>query len=325
MDMGASHGEQPLFNIGVVTRVTGVPVATLRVWERRYAFPQSARTAGGHRLYSERDIERIRWVKERMSGGLKTGQAIQALQRLEQEETLPALPPAIERVDPQARSALEAFASRLLATFAANDLEGAGRMIGDMLAFYSPEELVLGVMLPVLASIGEEWAAGRMSVATEHLASSFLRRHLLMWLVTGPPAHPVKPVVLACAPDEWHEGSLLVLGVLLRRRGWPVSYLGQAVPLPDLASFVRETGSSIVVLAAMTAETANALLGWPTYLPEALATGKPAVGYGGAIYARQPDLREKTPGLFLGTTLEEGLATVEALLQRGTKGLGTRD
>ena len=53
--MNASKGiwnasDESIYNIGVVSRMTGVPVATLRVWERRYGFPRSERTPGGHRL-----------------------------------------------------------------------------------------------------------------------------------------------------------------------------------------------------------------------------------------------------------------------------------
>ncbi len=314
--MGTSPGEQPLFNIGVITRVTGVPVATLRAWEQRYGFPQSTRTPGGHRLYSEREIERLQWVKSQIERGMKTGQAISALLRLEHAGTLPPLLPALKSTEDQPLPNLDALAQLLLATLAAHDLEGADRMMGEMLAFCSPEELALGVMLPVLSGIGNKWADGDMDVATEHLASGFLRQRLMMWLVTGPPTRPVKPVVMACAPGEWHEGSLLLLGVLLRRRGWPVSYLGQAVPLPDLAAFVRQAGTSLLVLVAMTEEPARALLEWPLYLPEAESTGTPTVAYGGAIYVREPAWLQKTPGLFLGTTIEAGLATIEALLSR---------
>ena len=51
--------EEPIYNIGVVARMTGIPVATLRVWERRYQFPTAERTEGGHRLYSERELVRL--------------------------------------------------------------------------------------------------------------------------------------------------------------------------------------------------------------------------------------------------------------------------
>ncbi len=62
--------EEPLYNIGVVSRMTKISMATLRAWERRYEFPESKRTMGGHRLYSEKDIIRLRWVKERVDEGM---------------------------------------------------------------------------------------------------------------------------------------------------------------------------------------------------------------------------------------------------------------
>src|SRR5512142_2965158 len=74
---------EPLYNIGVVSRMTGISVATLRAWERRYGFPSSGRTAGGHRLYSERDMTRLRWVKGQIDQGMGTAQAIQVLRRRE--------------------------------------------------------------------------------------------------------------------------------------------------------------------------------------------------------------------------------------------------
>src|SRR5512136_3126567 len=80
--------EEPLYNIGVVARMTGVSMATLRAWERRYRFPESERTAGGHRLYSEKDVLRLRWVKDRIDEGMQTAQAINALRHQEQNGNL---------------------------------------------------------------------------------------------------------------------------------------------------------------------------------------------------------------------------------------------
>jgi DNA-binding transcriptional MerR regulator len=314
--MGMSSREQPLYNIGVVTRVTGMTADTLRVWEQRYGFPKSTRTPGGHRLYSENDIERIRWVKGQIDRGMKTGQAVRALLLDTRQGSLPAPIPVLRRAEEELSLDFDAHAQRLLSTLAAHDLERAERMMGEMLAFYSPEELALKVMLPVLRSIGSEWAEGRMSVATEHLASGFLRERLLMWLVTGPSPRAVKPVVLACAPGEWHDGGLLMLGMLLRRKGWPIAYLGQDVPLPDLATFVHQTNPSAVVLTAMTEDPARALLEWPRYLFEDAPTGTPPVGYGGAIYTRDRTWIEKMPGLFLGSTIEEGVTSIEGLISR---------
>ncbi len=156
-------------------------------------------------------------------------------------------------------------------------------------------------------------------MATEHLASAFLRQRLTMWLVTGPPTHPIRPIVLACAPNEWHEIGLLMLGVLLRRRRWPVAYLGQAVPLPDLAKFVRDIRPPIVVLVAMTDETRHRPC-WrlPQWLPESHQSGRPVIAFGGRPFALNAELREQMAGVYLGATLLEGVDVIERLLRETT-------
>jgi CheY-like chemotaxis protein len=52
-----------------------VPPATLRTWEERYAVVRPVRSAGGHRLYSRQDVERLRFVAERVRDGISPGDA----------------------------------------------------------------------------------------------------------------------------------------------------------------------------------------------------------------------------------------------------------
>ena len=146
----------------------------------------------------------------------------------------------------------------------------------------------------------------------EHLASNYLRQRLLMWLVTGPPARQTNPIVLACAPGEWHEGSLLMLGVLLRRRGWPVAYLGQDVPFADLAVFVEQIQPAALVLVGMLEESARLLAGWPQWIKQ--TAGRPLVAFAGRAFVLQPELQEQVPGLYLGDTIQAGLARLEEQL-----------
>jgi hypothetical protein len=135
-----------------------------------------------------------------------------------------------------------------------------------------------------------------------------------MWMLSGPPPKTTNPIVLACAPNEWHEGSLLILGALLRRRRWPVAYLGQAVPLPDLAGFVRDYRPLLAILIAMTEATATDLVEWPHWMPDVAQRGKPAICYGGRIFTLQPEWRLRISGTYLGDTFREGLQVIEGLL-----------
>jgi DNA-binding transcriptional MerR regulator len=313
------QNEEPLYNNGVVTRMTGITMATLRAWERRYSFPESSRTSGGHRLYSENDVLRLRWVKARIEEGMQTAQAIHALRVQEQRGSATFQPASIEAgTGPAAgRTALDRLERRLVEALLERRLEQADQIMGEALASSIPEDLILHMIAPAMAAIGDAWFDKRINVTTEHFATNYLRQRLLMWMLNGPPPQARQPLILACAPGEWHEGSLLILGALLRRRRIPVAYLGQAVPLADLGAFIRDIHPRMVVLVAMLEETAAQLLEWPQWLPEAAAAGRPVIGYGGRVYIHNPEWRLRTPGIYLGDTLEDGLEKIEELLASG--------
>jgi DNA-binding transcriptional MerR regulator len=311
--------DEPLYNIGMVSRMTGIPVATLRVWERRYGFPNPIRTAGGHRLCSEREVIRLRWVKARVDEGMQTGQAIRALQHLEHEGHLPDTPlvPTAKTHVPLADPSFSAFRQHLSQMLLNHDLAQADQLLGEILSLYSLEDLILEVVSPALNDVGEAWHEGKISIATEHLASNYLRQHLLMWMMTGPqPYAGVPPVILACAPEEWHEGSLIIIGVMLRRMRWPVAYVGQNVPLADLGVLVRQMKAPAVVFVSMTETSAEMLIDWPQFFPQPDGNGRPIVGFGGRIFNEEPAWREKVPGIFLGENLREGIEQLDALLHR---------
>jgi methanogenic corrinoid protein MtbC1 len=203
---------------------------------------------------------------------------------------------------------------RLVDHLVRRDLPAADHLLGEALASYIPEDLILDVIGPTIATIGQFWEDGQVSVATEHLATNYLRQRLLMWMMSGPPPRQVNPIVLACAPNEWHEGSLLILGALLRRRRWPIAYLGQALPLLDLAGLVRDIHPSMVIMIAMTETNALELADWPLFLPEAAQSGIPVMAYGGRIYVNQPEWRLRTPGIYLGNDFREAIEKIERLV-----------
>ncbi len=309
-----SHTTTPLYNIGAVARMTGIPGTTLRIWERRYNFPSSARTAGGHRLYSQHEVERLHWVKARVDGGMQVSQAVRALKQMEQAGRLVTPPRPATALHEEELHSARVLRRRLLQALLAHDAVRADETLAEATVILSPEALILDVVGPTLHEIGTAWSDGRADVATEHFASAHLRQHLVMWLRTAPPARPVAPVLLACAPGELHEGGLLMLAVLLRRLRWPVLYLGQTMPLSELASLVREVEPSALVFVAMMEEPARNLAAWPTWLPGVARTGRPVVAYAGRAFSLHPNLVPQVPGVYLGPTLREGVQKLDAML-----------
>lgn len=58
--------------------MAGIPVATLRVWERRYAVVGPARAVSGQRLYSPLDVERLVLIKQLVDMGHAIGTVARA-------------------------------------------------------------------------------------------------------------------------------------------------------------------------------------------------------------------------------------------------------
>ena len=72
-----TNNKTPVFNIKAVVKQTGLNPATIRAWERRYGFPSPRRTEGGHRQYSQRDIDTLNWLIARQDEGMSISHAIE--------------------------------------------------------------------------------------------------------------------------------------------------------------------------------------------------------------------------------------------------------
>ena len=80
------YSDVPLFNTKAVAQQTGIAAPTLRAWERRYVILSPERAHNDYRLYSERDIAIIRWLKEQIDAGMAISQAIALFRHLEEEQ-----------------------------------------------------------------------------------------------------------------------------------------------------------------------------------------------------------------------------------------------
>jgi MerR family transcriptional regulator, light-induced transcriptional regulator len=65
-----------LLSIGAVERATGVSKDTLRMWERRYGFPDPVRDAKGERRYTKQQVERLRTIKRLVDQGFRPSKVI---------------------------------------------------------------------------------------------------------------------------------------------------------------------------------------------------------------------------------------------------------
>lgn len=222
--------------IGELSRRTGVSVELLRAWEARYRLLRPRRSAGRFRLYSDLDAERIRRMRSLLGSGLSAAQAARAVLHEEAARGRATTVPVglLEDLD----RALLAF-----------DEPGAHATLDRLFSTVTPETALVGAILPELRSIGDRWAAGTVTVAQEHFASTLVRARLL-GLARGWDEGRGRRVVLACVPGELHDIGLLCFGLVLRRRGWRILYLGQDTPIATVASALERSRAGVFVAAS---------------------------------------------------------------------------
>jgi methanogenic corrinoid protein MtbC1 len=299
---------EPLYNIKVVVQKTGVPADTVRAWERRYGVPQPRRTETGRRLYSERDITAIRWLRERTVAGMTISQAIHQLRSLDDTAFNEAV--ALEHSGPRDPAAL---VDELLVALLDFDESTANVIVGEAFALYRIEDACLQIFSPVLVEIGERWHRKEVTVAQEHFASHFIQRRLTGLLQAYAPTSGRGRIVTACAPDELHELGILMVSVFLVRRAWQVVYLGANVPIADLVQTIARLQPAIVCLSAMNPRTVHTLITAVDAIGQ-LPAPRPLIAFGGAPFNSDLALRERVGGHFMGTNAQEGVMRIEQLL-----------
>jgi MerR family transcriptional regulator, light-induced transcriptional regulator len=231
-----------LLRIGELSKRVGVSPELLRAWERRYGLLRPARSAGGLRLYSPADVERVALMQQHLAQGLAAAEAA-AL----------AVREATDKEAPRTAFRPEAIRSELAEALDAFDEPRAQAILDRLLAVTTVETLLSQVIVPYLQELGERWERGEASVAQEHFASGVLRGRLLGlargWgLGLGPAA------VLACLPGEQHDLGLIAFGLALRSRGWRIIYLGPDSPIDTVEDASRRVEPNLIVLNAASPE-----------------------------------------------------------------------
>lgn len=213
--------------IKTIAKLTGIREATLRAWERRYGFPVPQRQTNNYRTYSREDAEAIRRVARLLEHGYTASEAIHAV-RSTPTDSLPL------------RQQLE---ERFWSAVMVLDGEAVDEVLQRAHDTMEPLVLCDEFLLPLLRKMG-----ARLDVAREHLASAAIRQRLRTMIAAIDEKSSGPGIVLACPPDDHHEGGLLGLALHLRCAGWRVIILGANTPIDAIQSAVINGRASMVAV-----------------------------------------------------------------------------
>jgi len=309
----AEFPDEPKYTIKAVCNQTGILPVTLRAWERRHEVLSPQRAENHYRLYSERDVAVLRWIKHRVDNGVSISNAVNELREMRLKGAWPdAVPDAPVTMEVRPAGEAKRYVRLLYRALIKHDELRASEILQEINKTFDLRTICIDILTPTLVEIGDAWFRGEIRVTTEHFACSFLRGKLLTVMQTFPCRRSTNHILVGCAPNEQHEVGALMFAVLLRSMCYQVEYLGPDVPLEDLLDYAKYEHPALIVLAATTESTAVELLHFNEHLSR--LKRPPVFAYAGQAFTKKPALINTTQGIFLGATLDDGLETCQALL-----------
>ena len=311
-----AFSDTPRYNIKAVVQQTQVNVSTLRAWEQRYGVPQPERTEHGHRLYSQRDIEIIKWLKQATEDGVAISQAVAMLRAGPEEADVRVAPEAEANVATMhiSDAGWPDLRQQLFHALIDVDLQQAHVLMNTAVTLFPVDALVYDVILPILGDFGKLWADGSSCIANEQVAVQFFRQRLSSLLQIHAPFTHGPRLICGTTSGDYHELGVLIYALLMEQQGWEVVYLGPNLGVQGLSEFLSAQAPALFVLSASMLD----------YVVQLQQIGQMVLGlhhhgvhfgYAGAAFTHNPELCQRMPGTYIGddfaTALQQAIILSE--------------
>jgi methanogenic corrinoid protein MtbC1 len=136
----------------------------------------------------------------------------------------------------------EAVYERYLSQLLAGNRVECGEIVEQLLAAkVDIRELYLDLFQRSLYRVGELWESDRISVATEHVATSITETLLtLVYPELFSAEHTGRKAVISCGVNEFHQVGGKIVADVLQLNGWDSYFLGANTPVRDLVKYIDE-------------------------------------------------------------------------------------
>ncbi|MFC4102523.1 MerR family transcriptional regulator [Paenibacillus xanthanilyticus] len=235
-----------MYSIKKVSELTDIPIVTIRAWENRYQIVTPLRTGGGHRLYSEADIETLKWIKAQME--LHQLKISEIAFQLKNNKTAATTADFGVQAEPGMGSSYSELGERLYQELTALDAVQAHRTIDFAFSISPFEDVFHRLLAPVLYRIGDAWESGLITVAQEHFASQLVMERFNQFHRILPVQAHLPAAIAFCPEGEHHHMGLMLFSLFMRRKGLDVAYLGPNTPLAGLSQLIALKRASIVAV-----------------------------------------------------------------------------
>jgi MerR family transcriptional regulator, light-induced transcriptional regulator len=240
--------------ISTVSKRSGVKSDLVRAWERRYQAVKPTRTEGGHRVYTDLDIARLKLLNQATGNGHSISQianlSLDELKTLLKKEA-DSIGQALDKPAPLNGNRIhiaEDYVQKCYLSVLAFDAHALESHFENAIVELGTEIFIEKLLNPLLTLIGDRWRSGELRPVHEHMASAIVRSLTYILRNNNPCSHDAPKMVVSTPINQLHELGALLAGIIAELKGWKVTYLGANLPAEEIAAAVRFTNATAVTI-----------------------------------------------------------------------------
>lgn len=234
-----------MYNIKAAAKILDMPKVTIRSWETRYNAITPARTETGHRLYSDQNLEDLKWLKIQVQeNGIKISEAVKQLHSSKRKPVEKTSVPEVFDAGTYDKQVHELYmaASEM-------DTERFNYLLDLNFSLFHYRTVFFSIVVPLMVRVGKEWGNGSMTVAHEHMISHIIQQRFTQFFRVFPTSSDLPKVMSFCPSGEQHQLGLMLFTLFLRENGFPVLFFGADTPLEGLSEIVEQQDVRIISMA----------------------------------------------------------------------------
>ncbi len=241
--------------ISTVSKRSGVKSDLVRAWERRYQAVNPSRTDGGHRLYTDLDIARLKLLNQATNNGHSISQIakltlddLKTLLKKESDSIAQTLEKSVPLINGNRLHLAEDYIQKCYAAVLAFDAHALESHFENAIVELGTEVFIEKLLNPLLTLIGDRWKSGELRPVHEHMASAIVRSLTYILRNNNPCSSNAPRMIVSTPINQLHELGALLAGIIAELKGWKVTYLGANLPAEEIAAAVKFTNATAVTL-----------------------------------------------------------------------------
>lgn len=236
-----TNNVKSVFSIKDLENLSGIKAHTIRIWEKRYNILEPMRTDTNIRLYDLSSLQKLLNITLLHDYGYKISKIATY-----PEDQIPLLVREIISEKSAKNHAISAFKMAMMDF----DQELFFTTYAQLLSEKSFKEIFYQVFIPLMTELGLLWQSDTITPAHEHFISYLIKQKLLInteKLQVLRPTKTDKVFVLSLPMNEVHELGLMYLNYETLLHGYKTIYLGESMPIENLADLKKHFKSIVFV------------------------------------------------------------------------------